>query len=121
MIIKTKFNIGDKLYTLEAFRLSEDCPICKGEGVVISGGLAYPCYKCRYTGKVESKEFEYKIKAEQHVIINVQTSNGRGNCNINYKTQCKGVRGGKIKEEMLFRNIEEAQTKCNELNINEGE
>lgn len=76
MTIKTKFDIGQKIYIVETNSvLNRNCPTCKGEGrveaIVVGSNdiINCKCSKCNGTGNVHSKDgTKWSSKKQKKVL-----------------------------------------------------
>lgn len=127
MTIKTKYNLGDFVYTVSIkksrIKIPNNCPVCKDEGQVKLNEKSYTCPECRgytYTTK-EGKDEWYVNDCEGHIgKIDVEmyhsiyvNGDQRQASKIKYMLDTTGVGTGTVwREKNLFPSKEEAETEC---------
>jgi len=62
--IKTKFKIGDKVWTIKKVNKYIKCPKCKDKGKELIGNIEYHCANCYGQGTVLTNELEWVVQKE---------------------------------------------------------
>jgi RecJ-like exonuclease len=120
MDIKTKFNLGQRVYVLSLSNGERwvKCKSCEGNGTIIHNETVFLCTKC--DGDGEKHEYygkEWKLEYEEAKIGKIQVelyrqtfiNQGKGINSIIYMLDPSGVGSGYTwKEEDLFATLEEA-------------
>ena len=109
MIKKTKFNIGDKIVTIERRVEMIKCPICKGKPRIIYNNITYQCEYCQGIGEAYSKEKWVVIKPFKEVARILIDVNNKGTKDTRYFGQMIDCIG---KEDDCYIDEIEAQKEC---------
>jgi DNA-directed RNA polymerase subunit RPC12/RpoP len=64
MEMKTKFNVGDNIWTIKQVNKYIKCPKCKGNSKELIGNIEYHCANCYGTGKKLTQELEWIVQKE---------------------------------------------------------
>ena len=116
MNIKTKFNLGQRVFALSGFgkqHVKVACPDCKGIGKLtfVETGRRAVCPTCYGNARVwtETKEFQHttvesvigKIKYEQYFDgeLDSMAPSDRGTCEIQYMLDKTGIGSGAMYQE----------------------
>jgi len=121
MDIKTKLNIGDKIFPIWLNGAEEKitCKVCNGTGEVSLGSNTYNCPECFGDGfKTEWKptiwrvaETPYNLKG---IVRKIEVEATKKEVRVNYFPW--GESGNFFKEEDCFGILEEAQAECDKRN-----
>lgn len=118
MEIKTKFNVGDIIWTIRQVNKEIKCPKCRGNAKVLVGNIEYYCEECYGTGKVLSNELEWIVQKENPCkITRIRILVEKNRTEITYlggedifKADCLA------EEQNCFINKEQAQAECDKRN-----
>lgn len=122
MEIKTKFNLGDTVYTIASYsqKVNTKCPICDGKGFVEikDNDFVCPNKECHEGYLISYEEVKWhvslkstigKVAAEIDIIHNT--------LRVDYMLKATGIGSGAVWHECkLFATIKEAQERCDKLN-----
>lgn len=115
MEIKTKFNVGDKVFVIDKNRITMVCPECQGIGELKFNEITYYCKECNGKGKVQSDDLKWVIREKVKEITKIDTHSDRGGTDIYYKDN--GFYSDFIGEEKnCFATKEQAQAECDKRN-----
>lgn len=104
MEIKTKFNVGDKVWTINQGEVQEKCPICNGKERVKIKNKSYMCPECNGDGYVKKLHPEWKVFYYKREIWRLIINRS--------KEEIYSVEGNEYKVKDCFATKEEAQKEC---------
>ena len=126
MEFKTKFDIGQEVYTITLTEKQHyiQCHACKGDGHIKINEETFVCPKCSFTikGKVWDSSYKTWVTDVSGVIglVQAEFSTARDNepaLKHQYMIDSTGIGSGTVwKENRLFLTEEEAQKECDRLN-----
>ena len=123
MKIETKFDIGDKVITINRTftRTEKTCPLCKGEKrfrATADPDFSIDCPTCAGTGMVGEYNGSRWTVAGEDEIEQIHVSNYRNpKFNTIDYTLCKA--SGTVYERNVFSSVKDAQTECDRRNMEE--
>jgi len=126
MTIETKYNLGDKVFTISNPQVSEyiDCNLCKGSCYVPIGNTerTVPCPDCHGQGRTLKRYKEtWKADASIKTVGNVRASlykYKKSEDRIEYMLEETGVGSGSVwPEDRLFSTLECAREECEKRNL----
>ena len=116
MEIRTKFNIGDKVWVIDSRKVEDICPICEGKGYVIIKNENFRCPKCNAYRKINERN-EYFIEGQ------IKITDIRVWClyepEIRYFDDKYSKEGIMVFEKNCFATEAEAQAECDKRNKGE--
>jgi hypothetical protein len=133
LIIETKYNFGDVVYTIEKITSTkwEECSVCCGKGEIELSHKKYSCPECGkryrsvggnhiYTG--HRWKVHYLPKTIGRISAEVYAPNSqyrsRNKDDITYMCEETGVGSGTVWYQCdLYETLEKAQEKCMNLNL----
>lgn len=108
-VMKTKFNIGDEIYSVLEGRVEEKCDLCNGEGTLhLKDGRDVECPRCLSTGKKMSNEL-FKIEIFKFKVGAIQISKDH----IVYIEESDSMNPRYCTEEFAFSKEEDAKKLIN--------
>lgn len=120
MIIETKFDVEDEVYTIHGTTQTknETCVTCCGnKRVELTSGLKLECPACNGNGYINDIKYIYKVHSGTSTIIHF-TFHGYGK-NDGYIIYILEGNVLDALEKDLFKTKEEAQAECDRLNKEE--
>lgn len=109
--ITTKFNIGEKVYTIWNRTVAFPCPICKGK--------ENNCKRCYGAGQLHTSEKIWQVDKEPMEVIGIKILiNNDGEQTISYNLHNAKGKCRKRADHCTFTTLEEAQAYCDSLNVN---
>jgi hypothetical protein len=115
--IPMKFKKGDTIYTIKSIKDENICNTCNGEKKIIYNGTELVCPNCSGTGKIISNRLINVVIDEPFIIESVQVKlDSELKPTLKYKGKC-GYAHLNRAEDNLFSIKEEAQKRCDKLNI----
>lgn len=118
MEIKTKFNVGDEIWTIKQVNKNIKCPKCKGNSKELIGNIEYHCANCYGTGKELTQELEWIVQKENPCkITRIRVLQEENKIYINYLGGTDVFNSDHLGEEQdCFATQAEAQAECNRRN-----
>lgn len=118
MEIKTKFDIGNRVYPIIKINntIREKCPVCNGTGKIEYKSKLYECPESNC-----NKGFIYKFAKKKYevghsiIIRKIDIIKTKHKTEVLYFENESGS-GGYHEEEFLFGTLEEAMNKCKIIN-----
>lgn len=108
MNIKTKFNVGDKIWTIYETEPIEKCPLCNGAEMVKIKNKNYICPECKGNGYITKKYFEWVVFVYAKEIIKIIINHD--------KKLIYSVGHNEYDAKDCFLTKAEAQTECDRRN-----
>lgn len=115
--IKTKFDIGDKVYTIQKEKVKISCHICKGLKKIKYNNMDMKCPECAGKGVFISDDTISMVRENPFTVSMIKVSiDNRNGVEIKYK--CGDEYGNRTnrKESNLYKTVKQAQKACDELN-----
>lgn len=112
--MKTKFNIGDKVYPISKsseyyqFEHEHKCPVCKGKWKVIINGYKFQCPHC-VSGNI------YRFCKVPLKIIGIEIRKTSVAYMLDYKDS--DYQNELFSEHNCFSTLEEAKAECEKKNV----
>lgn len=117
MNITTKFNIGQELYLCTDLATKHNqCHICNGTGKITYKYETFTCPKCHGNNKPQPIEFRPKKVTISKIRISVSTGGNITHIKYTYIDETGKKRNIPENKDVLFQTLEEAESKCAELN-----
>lgn len=111
--INAKFNIGDEVYTIISEPLEYECDLCKGNGYIIYEEKKIRCPHCHGSKTIIHNEFRvWRVLHEKLTVSSIKANINQYSYKIRYN-----LSGIKRAEENVFKTFDEAQERCDQLNI----
>lgn len=117
LIIPIKFEKGDTIYTTKQINEEKVCHVCEGKKTITYNDKAMRCPECMGQGKFTSNKKVHVILDEPFQISTIKISlDSNETPSIRYHGRC-GWDSVRRAEDNLFVTKEEAQARCDELNM----
>lgn len=111
--INNKFNIGDEVYTIKAEPLEYTCDLCKGNGFIVYEEKKIRCPHCHGLKTISSDNLKvWRVIHEKLIVSSIKANINEYSCIIRYN-----LSGLKRAEQNVFKTFDEAQERCDILNI----
>lgn len=116
MEIKTKFNVGDKVWVINEINGYEKCPKCRGNGKVLVGNIDYYCKECYGEGKVLAQTVKWRANENSNTITQIRIFTDEGGTDVAYYDGNIIVSDYLGAEKNCFATKEQAQAECDKRN-----
>lgn len=110
--INNKFEIGEEVFSIWSVPLKHKCDMCDGEGFIEYKEKGRRCPQCKGVKFLINDKYKFwEVMPQKLKVYSIKAStNGVG---INIKYKASGYNRGEMN---LFKTLEEAQVRCDELN-----
>ena len=112
IIINNKFDIGEEVFSIWSVPLKKKCDMCEGDGVIEYNGKSMRCPQCKGAKFLVNDKYKlWEVMPQKLKVYSIKASTNGTEVNIKYKAS-----GWNRGEMNLFKTLEEAQARCDELN-----
>lgn len=117
LVVPIKFTSEDVVYTTKLVKEERICDVCEGNKTISYNGKQMRCPECSGTGVIKSNKQINVVLDEPYKIRKTKIDIGtNGSITVKYKGVC-GTQALNRSEENLFLTKEEAQKRCDYLNL----
>lgn len=117
LVIPVKFTSEDVVYTTRLIKEEKVCDICEGSKAIEYRGKQMKCPECGGTGVFKSNKQINVVVDDPFEIQSIKIKVGKnGSTTVGYKGKCKHTPLNRS-EDNLFSSKEEAQKRCDCLNM----
>lgn len=117
LTLKNKFNVGDKVFTIEQIPLIATCGLCNGTKIIKLNTHSIRCPHCKGEGIIKHKKYKtWSVINHDGIIKSISYKkyiNGLDVIKYNIRINGYSLHRG---EQNVFNSLEEAQAACNKLN-----
>ena len=116
-VVNNRYGIGDNAWTIKRIPVIDECPYCKGNGLVIQNGREVPCAFCDRIGMIGKQKT--MIKAVQVVVNSITIRISQNETEVRYKVKQKSNGETNSRTERLLYNTRKEAESMAQL-INDG-